>query len=45
MTRDLLDKPTGKVTNTMDKDYSGSLPTDGPGDDEMDNKDKDNPRL
>ena len=32
--------------NTMDKDYSGTLPTDGlGGDNTMDNKDKDNPRL
>ena len=32
--------------NTMDKDYSGTLPTDGLGSDNtMDNKDKDNPRL
>ena len=46
VTRDLLDKPTDKVTNAMDKDYSGTLPTDDPGgDDTMDNKDKDNPRL
>ena len=32
--------------DTMDKDYSGTLPTDGlGGDNTMDNKDKDNPRL
>ena len=30
----------------MNKDYSGTLPTDGPGgDNTMDNKDQDNPRL
>ena len=31
VTRDLLDKPTGEVTNTMDKDYSGTPSTNGPG--------------
>ena len=31
VTRDLLDKPTGEVTNTMDKVSFGTLLTDGPG--------------
>ena len=31
VTRDLLDKPTGGVTNTMDKVSFGTLLTDGPG--------------
>ena len=31
MTRDLLDKPTGGVTNTMDKASLGTLLTDDPG--------------
>ena len=32
MTRDLFDKPTGEVTNTMDKASFGTLLTDDPGD-------------
>ena len=31
VTRDLLNKPTGEVTNTMDKDSFGTLLTDDPG--------------
>ena len=31
VTRDLLDKPTGEVTNTTDKDSFGTLLTDDPG--------------
>ena len=31
VTRDLLDKPTGEVTNTMDKDSFGTFLTDDPG--------------
>ena len=31
VTRDLLDKPTGGVTNTMDKVSFGTLLTDDPG--------------
>ena len=31
VTRDLLDKPTGGVTNTMDKASLGTLLTDDPG--------------
>ena len=31
MTKDLSDKPTGEVTNTMDKDFLGTLLTDDPG--------------
>ena len=31
VTRDLLDKPTGGVTNTMDKVSLGTLLTDDPG--------------